>query len=253
MNWIQQNLLTIIWSIVTLVVGVFFSWFFTIRYRNIKKVMCLTESENVVKINNRNNLNALKISYNGEIITTLNMTAIVFWNSGNTDIRQKDISKKDPIRVEIELDDKIYDYGVNKVSRDSCDFKLDLSEDRRTLFITFDFIWKKDGINIYILHSSLKRIKLSGTIIGAEGKLHPRFTDRIIKKSFDKKVSNVFGLFFSIFFCAIFGLFFFTSLSTNLPVLTKLVFGISFLFLGFLCFIVNYTSKNIPRNLRMKK
>lgn len=247
--WIQENSSGIIISIISSTVGALITWFFAVKYRSSKKITCLTESEDVITIKNHD-IDGLKIYYRNDSINTLTKTDIVLWNSGNTVINRDDLAEKDPLRIKIESNDKIYDYGINRVSKKACDFSLMPSEDKHSLALTFDFMGPKDGINIYILRNSLKRINLFGTIKGTQGGIRPKFSDKVIKKSIEKKFTNFILFVFIVVLTGLFGLIFTIVLFEKSDVLSKIFWGFLFFSFLFCCIAYKSMSKNVPKNLR---
>ncbi len=126
----------------------------------------------VSDIGEKNNL--LKITFNGQTVDKMYQTKLYFWNSGNQTIDGNDIVED--LVVEAGEDNKILDISINSTSRNACSISVIPIEIQTTptLFsslptevkkykITWDYLDKKDGVSIDVLHTD--ELNISNPII----------------------------------------------------------------------------------------
>jgi len=138
----------------------------------------------------------LKILYDQTETDSLVLTRLSFCNLGNETILPKDITSKEPIRIEFSDDTQILDTEIVYVSRDAVNSKLKITDDK-IIFLLFDFLGKNDGFVLNIIHNynSNYQISVKGIIIGDRNKIITKYlessfiewlTDKIISKVLPK-------------------------------------------------------------------
>ena len=108
------------------------------------------------------------VMYRGDNIPRLTRTIFWLWNDGERTFRRSDLVANDRLRLEIIGVGGILAASVLKQARDVCDFDLVLDpSDPTKILISFEFLDKKDGAVLEILHSSDQHfMEIRGTIIG---------------------------------------------------------------------------------------
>jgi hypothetical protein len=108
------------------------------------------------------------VMYRGDNIPRLTRTIFWLWNDGEKTFRRSDLVANDRLRLEISGVGGILTAKVLKQARDVCDFDVVLDpEDPTKILISFEFLDKKDGAVLEILHSSDHYLmKIRGTIVG---------------------------------------------------------------------------------------
>lgn len=104
----------------------------------------------------------------GEKIENLHKSQIIFWNAGTTTIHERDIVQEDPLKVVFSPHTKIFDINVGAVSREVNKFIVNRNESNENeIILTFNFLDKKDGAMIEILHTeSSIEPKITGSVKG---------------------------------------------------------------------------------------
>lgn len=94
------------------------------------------------------------------------ISEVVIWNSGNVEILNIDMPKKNKLNIYAGCNSKIYEAKI-KFNNDP-DNTIDLKIDENKVFIDLDFIDKKKGFIVEIVHNSRadSEINVSGRIIG---------------------------------------------------------------------------------------
>lgn len=113
---------------------------------------------------------ALKVSYNEEIIDNLTVTTLFFWNSGKKTIRDVDIAQNDPLILTIKDGYKILNIKLLNNSSKKNNYKTELASDSLSAKLMFDYIEKDEGMIVQLTHngSSSHDVNLSGAIIGSK-------------------------------------------------------------------------------------
>lgn len=125
-------------------------------------------------------------------VQNLSVTRFLLWNKGKKAIYKNDLPSKEPFKINIKDNYKIYQVQILKENNFSNNFKVTLSPDKQSVVIDFEFIEHNDGINLQILHSgkSSSDFELTGKIIGGE-KLRPSNTIPI-ESQHSKNFNDVF-------------------------------------------------------------
>lgn len=140
---------------------------FYFRSRKIKRINTAIRSVNLFR-ETAEKIEGLKILYGQVQAPTITVTKIAFWNDGSETIYGTDVASASPIVIKtkhesIILEAKII-HSVNKCSL--CE--LSSSENGKEVELRFDYIDKKEGCVIQLLHTgdSSSDIAISGTIKG---------------------------------------------------------------------------------------
>ncbi len=129
----------------------------------------------------------LEIRFGGEIVDRVTMTRSVLWNAGNVTIEGNKIVSSDPLRFQVNSENKILKIDIILQTRSVNDINFK-RVDQNILLVDFDFIDPKDGITVEITHSgTIGEIKLLGTIRGIPNILSTIGTD----ESFIRVMQNL--------------------------------------------------------------
>lgn len=110
----------------------------------------------------------LKLSYKGTPLDRVSRTHIAIWNHRGDTITADDVVARDPLRVEVSVDDQILQAGVEAYSREPNDLRVEITPDGRSANISFDFLDAGDGGVVYVLHRGKSPANLVGTVRGAK-------------------------------------------------------------------------------------
>ena len=128
--------------------------------------------------NNTSQLENLKIKYNKNKISTLYSSIIEIQNIGNTIIEKTDFLPSNPLAITTNGEfilDKNGKIKQDKESSNNISFILDddCQSSLKRAFISFDYIPKKETINLFVFHT--EPIQISGKL--KDGKMSPQNTN----------------------------------------------------------------------------
>lgn len=113
-------------------------------------------------------LDGVRISFHGEDVKDLTLTRLAFWNKGRDTIDKKDIAQADPLRVTVPRESRILEVNIDYVHNPVNDIKCVISDDRTSVFITFDYLHTLEGCVLTIYHTATgSQVEIKGTIKGA--------------------------------------------------------------------------------------
>lgn len=175
MEWFQravdffQVTLSLAWvGSILAIFGILISYMFYIYSRRRRLLRYSQSGERLLGLTAAGLPEGVTVLYRGDNIPRLTRTIFWLWNDGERTFRRSDLVANDRLRLEISGVGGILTAKVLKQARDVCDFDVVLDpEDPMKIFISFEFLDKKDGAVLEILHSSDQYLmKIRGTIIG---------------------------------------------------------------------------------------
>lgn len=176
------------------VVGIILSIYFYIKSRKNRAPVYRSRTTRLIK-DSLNQINNLEVYYENKKLSALSITKVAFWNSGRETISYDDISKNDKLRLVI--DDKYVFLSCDVIvqTKDANGFVAVLSEDRRTIYLNFDYLDYEEGVVLRIRHtgSSDTDIMLKGSIKAVS---EIRRKDRVWRTSKKPKTINPRVVFF---------------------------------------------------------
>lgn len=137
---------------------------------------------NTLIYSNKADFEKLKITYGDTPVNNFHVSRLTLWNSGNTVIENTDIVTGKELTISVCNDSKILDAKIVSETEQTNKFILE-QVDERTVKILFDYMEKKNGSAIQIIHSGAHRdvavtckIKGGETLFNAKPNLNiPRF------------------------------------------------------------------------------
>lgn len=116
-------------------------------------------------------VDSLEMSYSGELIETLTVTRVAFWNGGRETINNQDIVGSDPPRVRAKEGCRILSAQI-LYATPANQFGLEMAEDQSNVIFNFNYIDKDEGMIVQLFHTGKSsedaevcgRIKGAGTI-----------------------------------------------------------------------------------------
>jgi hypothetical protein len=175
MEWFQravdffQVTLSLAWvGSILAIFGILISYMFYIYSRQRGLLRYGQSGERLLGLTAAGLPEGVTVLYRGDDIPRLTRTIFWLWNDGERTFRRSDLVANDHLRLEIIGVGGILAASVLKQARDVCDFDLVLDpSDPTKVLISFEFLDKKDGAVLEILHSSDQHfMKIRGTIIG---------------------------------------------------------------------------------------
>lgn len=150
------------------VLGVFSSVFFYYKSRK-KRIPFYTSRTTRLIRDSLNVIDGLAVFYDNKQLSALSITKVAFWNAGRETISSSDISGKDTLRLEIDDKYEFLSCDILSQSKEANSFNLQITEDRKTILLKFDYIDYREGVVMRIRHtgSSSEDIKIKGSIKAA--------------------------------------------------------------------------------------
>jgi hypothetical protein len=113
----------------------------------------------------------IKISYAGANIENLSISKIALWNAGKETINSADIPPTSPIKLEIEPKYEFLGANILYQKKVSNNFKLEMSSDKKSVLIKFDYFDYEEGVVLQVFHTGNESndIKLTGDIKASKG------------------------------------------------------------------------------------
>ncbi|MEK4276491.1 hypothetical protein [Paenibacillus sp. FSL R7-0026] len=208
-----------------------------------------------------------EVTLSGERIESLHKSQLIIWNGGTSTINGTDITKDEPLKVVFDSGTKIFNVSLTGLTREINKFKATSSENTgNEVELTFDFLDKKDGVLIDVLHTESRLgPRIMGTIKGLDGIVNKGQIDYIdIKNQKKIKWKSYFltiGI-ISIFSLILSGLFVTTAVSLGgimekYSTVIAVIVAFSSFFVTFLAiFIIKVYEpfkKKYPKHLKFKE
>lgn len=171
-DWVLHNPY---WAALGSIVGVlgFFISIIMGAVQRKRKSISFTRDTTVLIKNTKPEIEGLEITYQGKPVSSIYITKIHLWNSGNTLIKRQDFYPDKEIRVEMkESSVQVLSARIEKESADTCKVSINIDEKEAVLKMDFEYLEKKQGAVISIYHTKSEDVKVSGKLI--EGKLRDR-------------------------------------------------------------------------------
>lgn len=113
-------------------------------------------------------LPGLEIFYNGQSIKVMYSTTVKLWNTGSIPIDKEDLETINPLSFSVEGDGYVLDkYPIRSTSA-SVNPILTVSDDKKRVFVNFDYLNQGHGLEFVVLHTGSKdaTFDLKGDIRG---------------------------------------------------------------------------------------
>lgn len=144
---------------------------------------------------NANAIPGLKVLFNGKNVKSLSSTKFILWNGGHDVIRKEDIPSGSQIQLELKGRGEILQATLEKQNKPTNKFSCNISPDRKTLCVSFEFFNHGQGAVFHILHTCLSDSDITvtgetmqGTKIASKELLRMR---RISKLSGKRRYKNL--------------------------------------------------------------
>lgn len=147
-------------SFLLAIAGIFFSVFFYKKSKKEKKPIYMLRTVNLIR-ENIQKIDRINILYDGKTVNNLSITKIALWNGGKSTIDNKDVAKKDPLRLAIKNDCNFLDAEIIYQKNASNGFDISISDDQKYIHIAFDYFDFEEGIVLQIFHTGHKSSDIS--------------------------------------------------------------------------------------------
>lgn len=144
------NLIILILAIVGLVLSYYF-------YRKSTRQSSATYAVRTINLMNKGHkkLAGIDVMYGVECVKSLSISKVALWNSGSDTINADSIAKNNTLRIAIDPTYEILGADIQYEKNPSNDFRIELSDDRRSLKIDFDYFDYGEGAVIQLYHTGL--------------------------------------------------------------------------------------------------
>lgn len=143
----------IAWTVLAVLAVLSFFYAIYCQHKNKeKKEFSYLKQSNILIRKKKSKFEKLSVSYDGQEIEDLCITKFTIWNSGNKTLNDVDIVKNKELTIATCDDDKILDVELIICSEETNEFRI-VKIDERTVKIMFDYVDKKDGVVIQIIHT----------------------------------------------------------------------------------------------------
>lgn len=173
------------------IVGVLFAIVSILLTRSVSKISSHLEYKNLIGAFHSALPQNINITYDNQPVEKVSSSVFVIWNSGNKVINGDSLKTIDPLRIEACDDVRILRYNIQRVNNKTNNIQI-YAEPRfkKKLLISFDFLEKKDGLRIEVLHTgSRESLAVKGTLIGVDclNKQHKSTSNKTFRFMFKNK------------------------------------------------------------------
>lgn len=155
-------------TIVGILFGILVGYFFYVLQRSRSRLNYQTSNLQIIGNISLKLPNEFEVTVAGVRIDSLQKSQIVIWNGGTTTINGADIVAEDYLKIVFGSSTRIFSVNVTALSRKVNKFTAEKDSllDNEVI-LNFDFLDRKDGVIIEVLHTdSEKEPRITGTIKG---------------------------------------------------------------------------------------
>lgn len=168
LNFLNENPWLNLIFLALAIVSIFISLFLYFLSKKEKSPSFNIKHFNLVKGHIRK-LDRVKITYDDEEVEDLTLTRVSFWNQGRETIDKSDIAQADPIRIQLPEGAILLESSLDYVHNPVNNISIHLSEDRRCLYISFDYLYISEGCTLTLYHTAdSNEVRFLGTIKGSD-------------------------------------------------------------------------------------
>lgn len=112
----------------------------------------------------------ITILFKGNEVKKITSTIISIWNAGKDPIKKTDIPGKNPLLISFNSNSnlQILRASIKAITRNAIEFDIRITDNKKEVIFSFDFLDYKDGATVEILHTGDEGMKpyFKGTILG---------------------------------------------------------------------------------------
>lgn len=194
-----------------------------------KQLSYYQRSQSIIR-DKKGKFDKLSVLYDGQLVDSICVSTVTIWNSGNRTINDSDIVESKELTLSLLEDNKILSADIIAVSEDTNNFKITMI-DNSSMKILFDYVDKKEGVVIQIIHTGKSesvvincKIKGGYPIKDVVDDSIPRAIAKVLDTEWFVKLSSIIiclGMILFFFVSVIFTIAIFdTSLQSTLDVLS---------------------------------
>ncbi|MBR1449262.1 MAG: hypothetical protein IJ588_11030 [Prevotella sp.] len=111
---------------------------------------------------------SIEVIHSGNTIQDFAVSAVAIWNAGTT-IKREDVATKDPLHISMSDDAEILEAQL-LFSEKQNDITWQLSDDKKSIVIDFEYLAKKEGFVMKVFHTGTKSNSLTAGCSLTSGK-----------------------------------------------------------------------------------
>lgn len=124
----------------------------TQRINKERKQLSFYKTSQPIIRDQRREFDKLSVLYDGQSVDSVCVSTVTIWNSGNRTINDSDIVESKELSISLLDDNRILSADIIAISEDTNSFKINII-DNNCVKITFDYVDKKDGVVVQIIHT----------------------------------------------------------------------------------------------------
>lgn len=203
---------SIAWAILSIIAILSFLYAIICQQRNREKKefsYCLKSNYLIRK--RKRKFNKLFVTYGGKQIEDLCISKFTIWNSGNKTLNHADMVESRELTIFVLNDSEILEAEIICCSEETNRFVLEIV-DNHTVKIRFDYVDKKEGVVIQVMHTGESDIQISCKIKGGKQikQTDNIKTENIIYRALNSRLyEKLIMSFIIVFFILLLGIFLF--------------------------------------------
>lgn len=146
----QDVIIGVLFSTLGIIVSIYL-YFAGKKYRQIAYTC---ETLNVSFVNNPIGNMKINPTYNEKEIKNLSITDLIIWSKGRKVINSYDVAPKCPLTIHMPSNAEILEYQVVYQNELANNFNLSLCESNDCIIIDFDYLSRKNGIALRVIHTN---------------------------------------------------------------------------------------------------
>lgn len=140
------------------ILGILFGLASIIFTRKISRISSHLEFKSLIGGFNSKLPQSISITYDDFPVEKVSSSVFIIWNSGNKVIDGSSLNTIDPLRVEAHDGIKILRHNIQKTNNPTSNIKVyENPTVSNSLLIGFDFLEKKNGLRVEVLHTGNKK------------------------------------------------------------------------------------------------
>lgn len=139
-------------SLALAILGIVFTIYFYFKSKKNRNPTYVVRTINLVKENVKK-IDTVAILYAGEKVKNLSISKIALWNEGKETISSVDVALNNTIKIKIKDEFEFLDSEILFQKNSANDFKIQLSEDNKSISIFFDYFDFEEGLVMQIFHT----------------------------------------------------------------------------------------------------
>lgn len=189
----------IAWSVLSILSVVGFIYAIICQHKNKeKKELSFARKSHMLIQNSKEKFEKLSILYDGKTVSNLCVSKYCIWNSGNRTLNRSDVVQTKEITIATIEDNKILEASILSITEETNNFTLE-KIDEQTVRVLFDYVDRKDGVVIQVVHTGETRaLRISCKIKGGKD-LRTHSLESNKKITMSRKLMAIASLLFSFF------------------------------------------------------